>query len=253
MTQAKTLEWNELLTQALTLEGSTANTYNRFYNYSMMNRVYLWLQDVSEPVATYKKWQQLGRQVKKGSKAKMIVKPIFYKADEKDEEFTLGGFKPMNCLFTYSETEGEELPPIEIEAWNKELALTTLDITEEDFASTSGNTQGYSHDRALAINPMAKYPVKTLMHELAHIVIGHTESKEDIHRGVMEFQAEATAHIIMHELELTDKFNASESRAYIQNWLQGNKPTDSEIKAVFKAVDTIIKAGRKEQADNEQK
>lgn len=240
------LEYSELLNQALTMKGSTSNTYNRFYNYSYMNRIYLWLQDVHEPVATYKKWQELGRQVNKGSKAKFIVRPISYK-DQETGEYEIKGFNLVNCLFSYGETTGEELPPIELEAWDKTLAFETLGIEQVEFESTSGNTQGYSTDKQLAINPMAKHPVKTLMHELAHIVAGHTTSKEMLHAGVAEFQADCTAYIIMHELELTDQFNASESRAYIQNWLGEHKPTDAEIKLVFKTVDTILKAGRKEQ------
>lgn len=240
------IEYIDLLQRAITMEGSTSNTYNRFYNYSFMNRVLLWVQNVSEPVATYKKWQELGRQVNKGSKAKFICRPISYK-DKETGEYEIKGFNYVNCLFTYSETTGEDLPPVEVEAWSRDLALQTLGITEEVFANTNGNIQGYSHDKTIAINPVAKYPFKTLMHELAHVVAGHTTTEETLHAGVAEFQAEVTAHIIMYELAITEHFNASESRAYIQNWLDGHKPTDAEIKTVFKAVDTILKSGRKEQ------
>ena len=248
----KKYSYSELIDQALNMKGSTSNTYNRFYNYSYMNRVLLYLQGVSEPVATYKKWQELGRQVNKGSKAKFICRPVIYK-DKETEEMEIKGFNYINCLFSYGETTGEDLPPVEIEAWNKDLALEKLQITLEEYASTSGNTQGYSFNKSYAINPMAKYPVKTTMHELSHIVAGHTTSKQIEHAGLAEFQAEASAYILMHELELTDHFNASESRSYIQNWLQEMKPTDQDIKIVFKTVDTILKAGRKEKPTDEQK
>ena len=248
--QVKTIEWSKLIDEALTVKGSLGNTYNRFYNYSFMNQIYLWLQGVNEPVATYKVWQANGRQVNKGEKAKMIVRPTFYKDQNEDgeEEYQLRGFKPVNCIFTYSQTTGEELPPVEVEKWHIATACENLNIEEVSFTSMNGNTAGYSFDRKYAINPMAKYPLKTTMHELAHIVLGHTD-KEHIHeykthRGIKEFQAEATAYLVMKELEMLEHANASESRAYIQHWLQNEKPEDKAIKQVFKAVNDILTAGK---------
>ena len=79
--------WNKLLTEALTLEGSVGKIYNRFYNYSFGNQMLLFCQGVEEPVATWIRWKQLGRNVKKGSKAKIIIKPVpIKKRDEKTGE-----------------------------------------------------------------------------------------------------------------------------------------------------------------------
>jgi hypothetical protein len=38
----------------------------------------------------------------------------------------------------------------------------------------NGNLQGYSFDRKFEVSPVAVYPMKTLLHELGHIVLGHT-------------------------------------------------------------------------------
>ena len=81
-----------------------------------------------------------------------------------------------------------------------------------------------------------------MFHEIAHIVMGHI-TDEKINKSIKEFQSECTAYILMHELELTDKFDADASRHYIQNWLGSNTPSDDNIKAVFKTVDAILKAG----------
>jgi len=236
------LNWTELLSQAINTPGSTSNTYNRFYNYSLINRMHFMLQGIKEPVATYKKWQELGRQVRKGERSNYVVRPIFYK-DKKDPTKTiLGGFKPVNCIFSLSQTEGEEIY-FEIETWDKVKALSKLNIKEINFEHIDGNAQGYATSEGYAINPVAKYPTKVMFHELAHIVMGHIGS--DDKREIKEFQAESVAYILMNELELTC-FDASESRSYIQNWLGKNKPTETEIKAVFKAVDTILNSGLKE-------
>jgi hypothetical protein len=60
------LDWSKLLQDALTLPGSMGNVYNRFYRYSFLNTLLLQLQGVQEPVNTYNRWRDMGRQVKKG-------------------------------------------------------------------------------------------------------------------------------------------------------------------------------------------
>ena len=57
------LDWPALLHEALTAPGQVGATYNRFYPYSYTNQMYLRLQGVREPVATYRRWQAVGRQV----------------------------------------------------------------------------------------------------------------------------------------------------------------------------------------------
>ena len=252
--QAQEIKWAELLDEALTMPGAMGKTYNRFYNYSFTNQLLLFMQGVREPVATYKRWLEMGRQVQKGSKSKAILRPVAYKEvnDQGVEESKVKGFKMVNCLFTASETEGKELPPYEIPDWNPALALENLDIKEVPFNILEGNTQGYSYHRRFAINPVAVYPLKTMFHELAHIQLGHTafgqeEEEHDRHRGLKEFQAESTAYLIMNELEMTHHMDKAESRAYVQHWLHGQeRPDDTAIKQVFAAVDKILKAGRAE-------
>jgi hypothetical protein len=39
----------------------------------------------------------------------------------------------------------------------------------------NGNTLGYSFDRKFAINPVAKYLLKTLWHELGNTMLGHSK------------------------------------------------------------------------------
>lgn len=64
------------------------------------------------------------------------------------------------------------------------------------------------------------------------------------HRGVFEFQAEATAYLSMKELDRLDEATATRSRGYIQDWLKGERPPDKAIRQVFAATDQILKAGR---------
>src|SRR6266567_831963 len=87
----RTIDWGKIIETALTTPGNVGNTYNRFYEYSFLNQIYLRMQGVQEPVATYKRWQAIGRQVLKGSKAKEIIRPVYtraqvHKVQEQDGE-----------------------------------------------------------------------------------------------------------------------------------------------------------------------
>jgi antirestriction protein ArdC len=256
--QQMEIDWQQLIDEALTLPGNTGQVYNRFYNYSFLNQLLLRMQGVAEPVATYKRWASLGRQVLRGSKAKAILRPITVKredAEGNEEAFTR--FKMVNCLFGLSETEGEALPPAEIPEWNLDQALDALGITRVPFEATNGNMQGYSIDRNIAVSPVAVYPLKTTIHEVGHVVLGHTKHEIDLfhpelmHRGVKEFQAETTSYLTMNELELMTPEQATVSRGYVQSWLGSQRPSDYAIRQVFSATDTILRAGRPPQAVGE--
>ncbi len=244
------LDWPALLETALTMPGNVGNTYSRFYEYSFLNQCLLAMQGVREPVATYKRWQSIGRQVLKGSKAKEIVRPIII--EKKDTAGTVEErkvlFKAVRCLFGYSETEGEELPPVEPRGWDLATALDTLKVHQVPFELLDGNTAGYSYDRNFAINPVAVHPIKTRFHELSHIVSGHTTPEKlgeyATHRGVMEFEAEGSAFLVMNELEAMDEQMASESRGYCQGWMRDQQPPESSIRKIFSTTDVILKAGR---------
>jgi hypothetical protein len=254
------INWTQLIETALTAPGNLGNTYNRFYEYSYLNQILLLWQGVTEPVATYNRWQALGRQVKKGAKAKFVNVPIpITRKDDQGtvtERFTI--FKLKKGPFVYSDTEGPELPPVEVPGFDLDTALFELGISKVPFTSTDGNTQGYSSGHEYAINPVAANPTATTFHELAHIVLGHTAPDQNVeyqlHRGVKEFQAEATAYLVLHELERLDERTASKSRAYIQHWLsQGSEaPSDTDIRQVFQAATKILKAGRKAAASTPQ-
>lgn len=244
--------WAELLQTALTLPGHSSGTYSRFRTLSLGNQALLMMQHVFEPVNTFKGWKAMGRWVTKGSKAKVIYVPMFRKEKngQGEVEERLTGFKLVPCMFGVSETEGDDLPVWEPPTWSKELAQETLGITQVPYNLIDGNIQGWSRGKEYALNPVAVYPFKTMIHEWGHIQAGHTTDegmKEyQSHRGVMEFVAEGTAYLVLNELDALEQFNAAESRLYLQHWLQGETPDDASIKRIFTVADKIIRAGREE-------
>jgi len=244
------IDWSQLIEQALTMPGNCSDVYNRFRVYSFQNQAYLWMQGAREPVASLRKWNELGRRVIAGSKAYEIIVPIHARKDrnDPDAEPAVIGFKPVRRIFTYSQTEGEPLPEVPIPAWDTELMLATLGITRVQFRHNDSNLQGYSFGKSIAINPFPVEPNNTLFHETAHVMLGDTTDEQlaeyQQHRGIFEFRAQAVAHLALNELGLLTEEAATHSRGYIQNWTKGERPPDKAIKEVFSATDRILKAGR---------
>lgn len=91
------LDWSALLHEALTEPGRISAAFSVFHRYSIGNAFLLMLQaslrgvDLS-PVASFKKWKELGRSVRKGEKAFEMVMPVLVKAKTK----TAKGEKPAD-------------------------------------------------------------------------------------------------------------------------------------------------------------
>jgi antirestriction protein ArdC len=242
----------ELLEGLLTLPGSVGETYNRFHRYSPRNVGYLALQGCpAEPVATYKKWQELGRHVLKGSKAFSILRPIQIKVeteDSSDEEFKLvRRFKIVRALFAASQTAGDDLPPYEHPEWSVDRALKELGIQRVPFESYDGNTGGYAVGNTIAINPVAPYPLRTTIHEASHVTHGDTTPENianyQAHRGAFEFRAEASAYVVLNELGALDEQTASVSRGYVQSWMRDQTPPEDDFRRVLNVSTKILDAG----------
>lgn len=251
----KTVNFSTLLNDAVSKPGIISKAYSQFYDYSFGNQLLAWSQLSSRglelsPIATYKKWQELGRQVKKGEKAIALVMPVLInKKDDQGNktEDTLRIFTVKNNWFALSQTEGSDFArEIKIPSWDKTKALDALGITEAVYNSLDGNCQGYAFEKSIAINPVAQFPHKTRFHEIAHIVLGHTSEhpmldSEKTPRDIKEVEAESVAYILCSLLDLP---GLEESRGYIQNWLRDSEVSDKSAMRIFGAVDKILKAGQ---------
>ena len=149
--------------------------------------------------------------------------------------------------FVLSQTDGEEYVPPPIPTWTESLALHALNIDRVLFNHPNGNTQGYAHGRNVSVSVIAALPHKTLFHELAHVVLGHTEegNRLDDHertpRDLREVEAESVALICCESLGLA---GVSECRGYIQHWIRGERIPERSAQRIFKAADQILRAGR---------
>jgi len=249
--------FSQLLQDAVNQPGIISKCYSTFHGYSIGNQLLAWSQCIARdnpvgPIATYKKWSELGRQVSKGQKAIALVMPLTINkkdaAGEKTgESFSM--FSLRNNWFVLGQTEGDEyVNEVVTPAWDKAAALAKLDISEVAFDYPNGNCQGYASGRTIAINPVAILPHKTRFHELAHVVLGHTTDEvmadsEVTPRDIREVEAESVAYILCSVLDLD---GLHESRGYIQNWLAGAEISDKSAQKIFSAANKILEAGKSE-------
>jgi antirestriction protein ArdC len=126
--------------------------------------------------------------------------------------------------------------------------LKALNIQRVPFRHTDGNAQGYAAGREVAVSSIAFMPSRTLLHELAHVVLGHTHESNRLDdddsttpRDLREVEAECVALICCSSLDLGGE---AFSRGYIQHWLKGQSIPDRSAQKVFKAADQILRAGR---------
>ena len=124
--------------------------------------------------------------------------------------------------------------------------MAALNITEVPFESLNGNRLGYAQGREIAVNPMNNLKHKTRFHEMAHIVLGHTEHSnfsdmEVLPKDIKEAEAEGVAFILTSLLELDGQ---AESRGYIQSWLDGKELPEENAKRIFVAANKIMEAGQ---------
>lgn len=261
-TQTPSIDFSTLLNNVLTEPGTLSKAFQAFHGYSLGNQLLALFQCAARgiepgPIATFMGWKDKGRSVRKGEKAIALCMPVTCKrpadatSDDPDAKpGTFTRFVYRNNWFVLSQTAGADVPATTVGDWDPVRALEALAITREPFTMLDGNCQGYAQGRSVAISPVAEHAHRTLLHEVAHIVLGHTTEGERLTddactpRSLREVEAESVAFICAEILGLD---GAAESRGYVQHWnaRRGAEPIpERSAQRIFKAADTILRAGR---------
>jgi antirestriction protein ArdC len=250
----------DLLARAVTDPGVISQAYSQFHQYSIGNQLLAMGQCLARriapgPLATYQRWKDLGRYVRKGEKAITLCQPITVKVpmesgDAADDLSVVVRFTYRPKWFVLAQTDGAELPTMATPAWDGGRALTALGVTEIPFDATDGNIMGYARGRTIAVSPINPLPHKTRFHELAHVLLGHTgegdqTDGETTSRSLSECEAEAVALLCCAALDLP---GVEHCRGYIQHWWgAGNPIPERSAQRVLKAADQILRAGSDQQ------
>lgn len=264
----QTVDWQQLLVDAVNKPGLISSAYTTFWNYSLGNMIWAHLQCLTRgidvgPIHTFRGWLKLNRHVRKGEKALTLVMPVTVKRkrhepvladavpdtadDPKASVVTDTRFIERPFWFTLGQTDGAPYTPLAVPAWDEATALSTLGLTREPFGHPDGNCQGYAHGRTVAVSPLAYLPHRTLFHEIAHVLLGHTAENGDMSdtdapmpRDEREVEAECVAMLCSCSLGLPGE---AYSRGYIQHWLKSDVIPERSVQRIFKAADTLLKAG----------
>src|SRR5688572_27425587 len=170
-----------LLEKAVNDPGTISAAYTAFHNYSIGNQLLAWSQCMERgiqlgPIATFQRWKELGRYVRKGEKAITLCRPVTVKrtvtADDATEEIqaaTWFVYKPL--WFVLAQTDGPPVSEQEIRTGDRDGALAALNVSEMPLDDLNGNCLGFGGERSIAINAGNPVPQKTRLHEIAHVLL----------------------------------------------------------------------------------
>ena len=251
-------DYNQMLIDVIEKQGTISQCFQMFHDYSIRNQFLAYHQmkmrgmDIS-PINSFNGWNKLNRHVNRGEKALYLWQPIVIKSKEKnpktdkieDVEKVIFICKPK--WFALTQTNGAELKQadnIKLGDFDYNKVYNKYGIKVVKFESLRGNVQGYAeHDKnTIALNPLAEHPEMTLLHEIAHIVLGHTKEDCKLAKDIKELEAETTAYIIGSVMGIDEK-QLSNSRGYIQNWFGKNKIPDANASRIMATADKILKVG----------
>lgn len=247
----------ELLEKALTEKGYISKCYSVFHDYSINNQWIASIQLASKglglsPLGTFNKWKSLGRSVKKGQKALYLWLPVGGQMitvtddDGNEKKIRIATkFKYINRWFSLDQTDGKEYQPEEFKIGDFvfQRLYKHYNLKLIKYESMNGNAQGYINmNSEIALNPVASHAEKTLIHEIAHYALGHTEKRKDLDRYLKETEAECVTFIVGTILNFSED-DLSSSRAYVQGWLKDRDLPEANIKKILAVSNDILNIG----------
>jgi antirestriction protein ArdC len=141
------IQFRQLLDEAVSKPGTLMRAYSLFWNYSLGNQILALMQANRRgialgPIASFNRWKELGRHVKRGEKAIELCMPVTCKrtvtehgpdGTEGETEITFKRFVFRRNWFMLSQTDGAPYQMPAIPAWDRTRALQTLNVEEIPF------------------------------------------------------------------------------------------------------------------------
>ena len=223
---------------------------NGFHSYSLNNVILAWVQRPDFTLlAGYKAWMKKGRKVRKGERGVRILAPMAKKVinvsdDGYEEEFILiKGFKPV-AVFDISQTDGD---PVDVGCsdlisgdvdFDTIVKAAPVPVNIRDLGLSNGNTNGSE------INITPKHEAAmcaTLIHEIAHIKLGHCEKPgilfETEDSSAKEVAAETVSFICCSAIGISN----SKSRLYVGSWGGNSAELKKSGKKIISIAESIVR------------
>jgi hypothetical protein len=193
--------------------------------WSFLNRILMFLHD-TEDARGFKQWQQVGRYVKKGSKAFYIIGPVTRKITAektlesgetvREEKQILAGFKAIP-VFRIEDTDGapiirEEFQvyiPCEFSGIIQELGIK---VRPERFCGAAYGSYNLLNKEIRLASP----DIEVFLHELSHAVDDRLTGLKPGQKKDQEVTAEFSAAVIAHLMGY--KISLGNVREYIEHY-----------------------------------
>ncbi|ADD27340.1 ArdC family protein [Meiothermus ruber] len=225
----------------------------RFHRYSARNVMLILMQRPEATlVAGIKRWNELGRRVKKGEKGIAILAPTLKRVDVVDEatgevreERNLVGFH-TTYVFDIAQTEGEPLEPQGEEipqgaALYARLRAACPVVVEEGLLPGGALGKADGKRIVLAADQGHTRKAETLLHEWAHVLLHF--GGINLPREVEELEAEAVAYAVGKEVGLP----MSGSRDYILHWRGTVEGLEASLERIQRAAREILEGLEREE------
>jgi antirestriction protein ArdC len=208
--------------------------------YSLGNRLIMAFIGKTELCGTYHQWQEVGRQVRKGSRAFGIYAPLTKTVTDKDAagnetvKTVLYGFKPIP-VFPVESTDGE---PLEKYDYTPEILPPFYDICEKlgitvYWKPASRPAYGWYSPASDTIT-MQSEDWAVFYHEACHSIRERVADTKDI--ATEEIIAELTSAVLM----AMNGINSYQKQAYeyISRYCQDKSP-DKVLQTIFKSLNAV--------------
>ncbi|HEV3311444.1 MAG TPA: ArdC-like ssDNA-binding domain-containing protein [Chloroflexota bacterium] len=224
-----------------------------FHHYSFGNVALIAMQrpDATR-VAGYRKWQELGRQVKRGEQGMKILVPHKMRFDrdgEESEESVIVRIFGVGTVFDVAHTEGDDLPEPPVVAEIREstepgsvlfshltryLDAQGVPVIREATRPAKGYWEPRRRLIALDLDLSGDQAAKTLAHETAHFVANHQLGmpSDDV-----ETIAESAAFVV---LNLCGLDSTGYSFPYVARWAKDSQVLKRNLDAIQKTAHQMI-------------
>jgi antirestriction protein ArdC len=226
-----------------------AETRTAFHSYSWGNCALIAMQrPEATQVAGFRRWQELGRQVRKGERSIKIMAPMSVKREDDHGDDEVVTFFRAVPVFDIAQTDGDPLPqaprePITGDSHAEHIPALEAHAQSLGYAverrelpnGAGGYCDAQRHVIAISTShTSANAVVRVLVHELAH---AHGVGYRDYGRDGAEVIVETAAVIVCGALGLD---TSGESIPYIAGW--GEASDLAAIKTHAATVDEIATA-----------
>ena len=223
--------------------------HSRFHRYSARNTLLILLQrPMAYRVASYRRWEELGRKVAHGSKALYIYAPLTKRERDAitgEMQEKIFGWK-LVPVFSDTDLENIDTDPLP-SLWsplpddcqplveNVIAGLTARGVTVTT-QRTKGGIQGFATIEKIVLSdrlPDSRNRLATLLHEAAHQMAHFGPTAKDKPTQQCELEAEAAAWVMLHQHGIAYPFSA--------DYLLSHQITPEDLHLSLVAVTGIVR------------